>query len=424
MLLTPSRKNLIGALSGNFLEYYDVTLYGFFSALLGPIFFPTQDPFVTSLLTLTAFAMGYLARPFGGMFFGYLGDKFGRKKALSLAVILVTIPTFAIGLMPSYEEIGIFAPLLVLFCRILQGICTGGEYPGAAVFIAEHSGPRKKALLCSLVPASSLLGAITGTLIGALFVQEDMPHWGWRIPFLIGGVLGFAAFLLRRQIAETHIFETLSHATKSPNPIWNSFKSHTPLILGTALIGAGTLVPFNLVMVYMSSFMEHETLSFSTSESLLMTSGLMALLMCFLPIWGALAQKWGRQKMMTSACVLTALVAYPLFYLSHHAVSFSHLLMYKSILVIISAGFVAPTVSYFTDLFPPEIRYTALGFSIALGEGIGGGTTPLIATYLSHTTQNPLSPSFYLMFSSLVSILGIVVIARTVHKRHASKHKL
>ncbi|MBA4750406.1 MAG: MFS transporter [Alphaproteobacteria bacterium] len=424
MFSPSSRRNLIGALSGNFLEYYDVTLYGFFSALLGPIFFPTQDPFVTSLLTLTAFAMGYLARPFGGMFFGYLGDKFGRKKALSLAVILVTIPTFAIGLMPTYEEIGIFAPLLVLLCRILQGICTGGEYPGAAVFIAEHSGPRKKALLCSLVPASSLLGAITGTLIGALFVQEAMPYWGWRIPFLVGGLLGLIAFILRRQISETHVFETLSDATKSPNPIWNSFKSHTPLILGTALIGAGTLVPFNLVMVYMSSFMEHKTLSFSASESLLMTSGLMALLMCFLPIWGALAQKWGRQKMMISACVLTAVVAYPLFYLSHHAVSFSHLLIYKSILVIISAGFVAPTVSYFTDLFPPQNRYTALGFSIALGEGVGGGTTPLIATYLTHATQNPLSPSFYLIFSSLVSILGIVVIARTVQKRHGSQQNL
>ena len=137
-------KNLVGALSGNFLEYYDVTLYAFFASILAPVFFPAENPFVSKVLALGAFAIGFLARPFGGIFFGYLGDRFGRKMALSFSVLLVTVPTFSIGLIPSYDRIGIMAPLLVTLCRLMQGISTGGEYSGVAVFVSENSSSLKK----------------------------------------------------------------------------------------------------------------------------------------------------------------------------------------------------------------------------------------------------------------------------------------
>jgi MFS transporter, MHS family, proline/betaine transporter len=406
-------KNIIGALSGNFLEYYDVTLYGFFAAFLGPVFFPAQDPYVSTLMTLSAFAISFLARPFGGMFFGYMGDRLGRKKALSLAVLLVTIPTFAIGVMPSYESIGVTAPIAIVLCRFLQGLCTGGEYPGVAVFIAEHSGRRKKALFCSMVPASSLLGAITGTLIGAFFLQTSMPDWGWRVPFLFGGVLGLTAYFLRRQINETQAFEELSMSnTLSKNPILETLKKSKTLVLGSALIGAGTLVPFYMIFVYMAGFMEHTGVILSDTQKLLMSSGLMFLIMLSIPVAGALADRYGNEKIMFWSCVLMAVIAYPFFALSYHANSVNVLFFSQAVIAVTSAGFVAPTVSYFTSLFPAKNRYSAMGFSVSLGEGVGGGTTPLIATFLVHVTHNPLSPALYLAGISVISILGLFVIAR------------
>lgn len=410
-------KNIIGALSGNFLEYYDVTLYGFFASFLAPIFFPAQDPYVSTLLTLSAFAISFLARPFGGMFFGYMGDRVGRKKALSLAVLLVTIPTFIIGLMPSYETIGVMAPVTVVLCRFLQGLCTGGEYPGVAVFISEHSGARKKALFCSMVPASSLLGAITGTLIGAFFLQTSMPDWGWRVPFLFGGVLGLIAFLLRRQITETQDFENLNTSnTLSQNPILETLKKNKTLVIGSALIGAGTLVPFYMIFVYMAGFMEHTGVILSDTQKLLMSSALMFLIMISIPVAGALADRYGNEKIMFWSCVLMATIAYPFFTFSYNANSLNILFLSQAVIAITSAGFVAPTVSYFTALFPAKNRYSAMGFSVSLGEGVGGGTTPLIATFLVHVTHNPLSPALYLAGISVISILGLFVIARTQNR--------
>ena len=406
-------KNIIGALSGNFLEYYDFTLYGFFATFLAPVFFPAQDPYVSTLLTLSTFAVGFLARPFGGMFFGYMGDRLGRKKALSWAVLLVTIPTFAIGIMPSYKSIGVIAPISIALCRFLQGLCTGGEYPGVAVFISEHSGQEKKALFCSMVPASSLLGAITGTLIGAFFLQTSMPDWGWRVPFLFGGVLGLTAYFLRRQITETQAFEDLNISNSlSRNPILETLKKSKVLVLGSALIGAGTLAPFYMIFVYMAGFMEHTGVILSGTQKLLMSSGLMFLIMLSIPVAGALADRYGNEKIMFWSCVLMAAIAYPFFALSYHANSLSVLFFSQAVIAVTSAGFVAPTVSYFTSLFPAKNRYSAMGFSVSLGEGVGGGTAPLIATFLVHVTHDPLAPALYLAGISVVSILGLFVIAR------------
>ena len=401
-------KNLIGALSGNFLEYYDVTLYGFFASTLAPIFFPSEDPLTSKMLALGAFAIGFLARPFGGILFGYLGDRLGRKIALSFSVLLVTIPTFSIGLIPSYETIGVMAPLLVTLCRFMQGVSTGGEYSGVAVFVSENSSSLKKALFCSMVPASSLLGAVTGTTIGAFFMMDGMPSWGWRLSFLMGGILGIIAFFLRRQISETSAFETLvstNHVSK--NPFLEMFKSSKILMFGTIFISAGTVIPFYLILVYMMGFMERHGIIISDSQRLLMTSGLMVMIIISFPIFGILADKYGAKKIMISSCLFMASIAFPASHFSYEADSLKLLFCVQALLAMTSAGLAGPVVSYYASLFPTKTRYSSMGFSISIGEGIGGGTTPLIALHLVDFTGNPLFPSFYLIIVSFIAILGI-----------------
>ncbi|MCA0370124.1 MAG: MFS transporter [Proteobacteria bacterium] len=400
-------RNFAGALSGNFLEYYDVTLYGVLASFLAPVFFPTQSEFVSTLLTLGAFSITYLARPFGGMVFGFLGDRFGRKMALTLAVLLVTVPTFAIGLMPSYAQIGVLAPILVLTCRFLQGLCTGGEYPGVAVFISEHSAPSKRGFLCALVPASSLLGGFTGALVGAYFMQEGMPGRGWRVPFIVGGVLGLVAFTLRQQLSETKDFEELQ-ATQSlyKYPLLETLKTQKRVILGSALIAAGAVAHYCMIIVWMVNFMPHPHITLTISEKLLLSSSLMAAIFMSMPLAGLLTDHFGPRRLMVWSAIALALISYPFFILASTAESILTLFFALATLAAISAGFAAPTVSFLTAQFPPRNRYSAMGFSVPLGEALGGATPP-IASLIFQFSGSPLSPALYLCLISLIAILGI-----------------
>ena len=183
-------KTILTATIGNAIVYYDMTLYGFFAVFLSPLFFPSDNLITSQLSSLGVLASGFLARPFGGLIFGHIGDRFGRKKALIIAILLITIPTTVIGILPTYALIGIFAPIILVLCKLLQGICTGGEYSGAAIFLSEHHRGENEGLAGSILPVSSILGAILGTSLGGLFLLPEMPIWAWRIPFLLGGIFG------------------------------------------------------------------------------------------------------------------------------------------------------------------------------------------------------------------------------------------
>src|SRR5436189_1033551 len=190
-------KAIFAAMVGNALEYYDVMLYGFFAAMLAPLFFPTDNQITSTISSLGTFAAGFVMRPLGGIIFGHLGDKFGRRQALVLAIFLVTIPTFTIGILPTYADIGIAAPLILLLCRLLQGLCVGGEYSGASIFVIEYSKRGREAFAGSILCAAGVSAGVLGTLVGFLSTLPFMPAWRWRIPFLIGSLFGLIGHYFR-----------------------------------------------------------------------------------------------------------------------------------------------------------------------------------------------------------------------------------
>jgi len=197
------KKAILAAMIGNALEYYDVMLYGFFAAALAPLFFPTTNHFVSITASLGTFAAGFLMRPLGGILFGHLGDRYGRRMALAFSILLVTVPTLTIGLLPTYEYIGIAAPIILVVCRLLQGLCVGGEYSGAAIFVIEHSKKKQEAFAGSVLCATGFLGGFLGTILGLICTLPYMPTWSWRIPFLIGSIIGLIGYYIRTQVDES-----------------------------------------------------------------------------------------------------------------------------------------------------------------------------------------------------------------------------
>ena len=177
-------KSMVSAMIGNALEYYDVMLYGFFALTIAPLYFPSNSPLTSHIAAMGAFAAGFLVRPLGGLIFGHIGDTYGRKKALVLSVLLATIPTFMIGILPTYDAIGIWAPIILICCRLVQGLCVAGEYVGASILIAEYTQRNKAGFACSLLPSSSLIGATIGSAFGAIATLSSMPPWAWRVPFM------------------------------------------------------------------------------------------------------------------------------------------------------------------------------------------------------------------------------------------------
>src|SRR5260221_4652490 len=199
-----SSKVIFSAMLGNSLEYYDFNLFIFLAPVISPLFFPTEDKIASVLIGLGTYAVGYFMRPLGAVAFGYIGDVYGRRRALTLSIILMAIPTFLMGLLPTYEAIGILAPIAVIVLRLLQGFCAGGEYNGAGIFTVENVNPKKAGFAGGMITASSAIGFLMGSMVASLCVLEVMPSWAWRVAFLMGIIVGFVGLYLRRNIPDAY----------------------------------------------------------------------------------------------------------------------------------------------------------------------------------------------------------------------------
>lgn len=406
--MNKSTKAIFAAMVGNALEYYDVMLYGFFAAMLAPLFFPTNDPVISTLSSLGTFAAGFIMRPLGGIIFGHLGDKFGRRKALVLAIFLVTIPTFTIGVLPTYREIGVIAPIVLLLCRLLQGLCVGGEYSGASIFVVEYSKRGKEAFAGSLLCAAGLSGGVLGTFLGCIFTLPSMPSWGWRVPFLIGTAFGLVGYYIRSKISETPDFIKHKDENIPKVPLWGVLQKRKRSLVCTMGIGAAALIPLYLSSVYIGHLLGTE-LHLPTSQIMLINVILNIFLMSLLPAMGAIADsKIGKENLMIYSSVASTLIAYPLFFLLTSHLSVANVIFCQAIIAITNAAFAAPSMALLSTLFPVHERYSGIGFGYALGGALLGGTTPLIVVGLVNWLNSPMIPAYYLMFSG---IMGIACVA-------------
>lgn len=401
-----NKKSIFAALIGHALERYDVVLYGFFATLLAPVFFP-PDSATSIISSLGTFAAGYLMRPVGAIYFGALGDRYGRKQAFLWSVIFVTVPTLIIGLLPTYAQIGIYSPLILVICRLFQGFCAGGEFTGAAIFIGEHADDRYAGRAGSLVCAVGFLGLAFGTLIGSITTLPYFGDWGWRIPFIFGALLTMWSYILRRNMEETPDFKQ-SEKKKSllTSPLVDVLKHNKKGLISTISIGACGHVFLYSTTIYMNTVYKQQ-LHMSAHTLMMIDTSLILYWMLVVLIAGFLADRIGVKKLMSVSSLCMGFCVYPIYYMMNQGLSVHKILMSQIILITISAGFFGPATALFKEIFPTEKRYSGVAFGITLGQALWGGTTPMILEMIVRHTGDPNDAAFYIMgisFSAFASV--------------------
>jgi MFS transporter, MHS family, proline/betaine transporter len=403
---TSSDKALFACMAGSIIEYYDWTLYGFFIPVLTPLFFPSDNLFLSYAESLAIFAVGFLMRPLGGIFFGHLGDRKGRKKALSLSILLVILPTVTIGILPTYDSIGLVAPLILLLCRLMQGFCVGGEYTGAAIFVNEHARKNKAGLWGGLIGSASFIGSVAATSIGFLLTIPGAPSWAWRVAFMAGGLFGLLGFYIRYKVKESPDFLAIKEAGKiSKHPLIQTLRTHKLPALYTSFIGGAVFIPLYLSSIYPSVILKTD-LQLSSSHIFLISTYIMSLWGLLFPLMGYLADTVGKQKLMSWAAIGFIICAMPVFLL-FSTNNWISILEGQTILSILGVAFAAPSVSLLPEIFPANIRYSGLSFSYSVGAALFGGFTPFIAHVLVEWTQTAVAPAAYLMLGGLAAWIAL-----------------
>jgi len=399
-----TRRVIAAGAIGNVLEWYDFAVYGYFAAAIGRAFFPKEDAVAQVLSAFGIFAVGYLMRPVGGALVGHIGDKFGRRAALSFSVMAMAIPTFIVGLLPGYATLGIVAPILLTLLRMIQGLSVGGEYTTSVVFMVEHAPTGRRGLIgalgCCGAVGGILLGSATGAILSAIVLPEAMAQWGWRIPFLMGLAVGLAGYFLRRRIQE------MPRKSDDRSPLVETVRQHGRLLARLAGLAVFNSVGFYLMFVYIVSWLQLAD-GIAPARALEINTTSMIVLLPVMVLMGSLSDRLGRRPMLFAATALGFVGAVPLFWLMHHPQA--GLVLLGQLGFVLAVGmFLGTQPSIMVEAVPAGVRCTAiaLGYNVTLG--IIGGLSPLVATWLVHRTENDLSPAFMVMGGAAISFLAVL----------------
>ncbi|QBR50429.1 MFS transporter [Erwinia sp. QL-Z3] len=399
-------KTLSLAALGGALEFYDFIIFVFFAAVIGDLFFPADIPdWLRQVQTFAIFAAGYLARPLGGLIMAHFGDSQGRKKMFSLSILLMALPTLAMGLLPTYATLGIAAPILLLLLRVLQGAAIGGEVPGAWVFVAEHVPEKRIGFACGTLTAGLtagiLLGSVVATLVNSAFGPQGILSGAWRIPFLLGGVFGFIALYLRRWLQETPIFVEMKarKALAAELPLKAVVVKHKREIaismLLTWLLSAGIVV-----VILMTPTLLQKQYGIPTAQALQANSLATVMLLVGCICAGFAADRFGASKTFIVGSLLLAVCSW-IFYRTVGA--HPELLFPCYALVGLSVGVVGAVPYVMVRAFPAEVRFTGIAFSYNVAYAIFGGLTPIFVTLIMAVT--PLAPAYYVLALSAIGLL-------------------
>lgn len=408
------RAPIIAAAVGNMMEWYDFAVYAYFAGVISDVFFPGRS--AALLYTFATFGVGFVMRPLGGIVFGYFGDKVGRRTTLTWSVMLMAIATFAMGLIPSYATIGVWAPVLLVVFRLVQGISVGGEYAGSTSFIVEYANPRRRGLIGSLqsvsVFASLLLGSGAGTLITSTLSTQAVHSYGWRIPFLVGVLLGAAGLYLRLRIEDTPEFRKLKEGRGvSSAPLKDVGRNEAGAmgrVLGLTMLFT---VAFYLLLTYLPTYLSKE-LGMALPTALAVTSVAIAWSAVLVPIAGALSDRVGRKPLLLVSAACFIVFTYPLFMMVT-AGSMALLVIAILILMVPLALLYGTAPTTFAELFPTNVRYSGFSVPYNIATAAFGGFAPFIATLLIKSTGDRLSPTFYLIAAAIVGLLTVLTFRET-----------
>lgn len=407
------KRRIVGpAIVGNIVEYYDFGLYAVYAAIIGRVFFPADDPFVQTLLAFATFAVGFLMRPLGGMFFGYIGDKFGRKISLSVSILGMALSTFMIGVLPGHEVIGIAAPIMLVIVRLFQGLCVGGEGAAAAIFVIEHTEGYRPGFMGSIVMASNMVGTLLAVFVGIIINTHCMSADCWRYAFIFGGLTGLIGLYLRYQLSETPQFEKKKQEHKlQKNPLALALKTHFPAMVMVMMLGGLTSAIAYTIRGYMNIFFQ-EVMHYSSDDALTLTSLSLIVMIIFLPLFGLLSDTTGYRKFFYKVCAAIVVSVVPLYIMiSCPDKNLGIVVMGLIGFGIMSAAVCAPAYSYAIKSFEVELRFSGVAFSWNLGLALMGGTTPMISRFLSERIS-VIAPAYYLMSLAILFILISVITKR------------
>lgn len=396
-------------LVGNILEWYDFALYGYFAHIISPVFFPSDNKLISLITTFSVFAIGFIMRPVGALLFGHMGDRYGRKKSLSLAILLMAIPTTLIGCLPSYQSIGLLAPLLLLLMRLLQGLAVGGEFTGSMVYIIEHVNQKKRGFYSSLVMSSAFIGLLLGSLMALLVdgLDDNYPNL-WRAAFILSFVLGFIGLYLRMGMPESPAFQELrKEGNITFNPIKKIFREYPMKVFLGFLVVMLPTAGFYLCFLYMASYL-NAFIDIKVHEALFINSTAMLFIILGLPCVGYVSDKVGIYKTLYTGGISFLLLSIPLFYLINTHDYFLILLSEIIFACLVAISFSAIPI-FLVNLFPADIRYTGISLPYNLATALIGGTIPLVSTVLIYYSNNNYAPAIYLSFIALLSLLGLIV---------------
>ncbi|SDF00017.1 MFS transporter [Phytopseudomonas seleniipraecipitans] len=399
---------------GGALEFYDFIIYVFFATVVGKLFFPPDMPdWLRMLQTFGIFAAGYLARPLGGIIMAHFGDLIGRKRMFTLSILMMAVPTLIMGLLPTYAQIGILAPLLLLAMRMIQGAAIGGEVPGAWVFVSEHVPARYIGYACGTLTCGLtvgiLLGSLMATLINSVYTEQEVLDWAWRLPFLLGGVFGLFAVYLRQWLHETPVFTELQQrkALAEELPLKTVVRDHRAAVavsmLLTWLLSAGIVVAILMTPTFLQTIYGFGAVTALQANSLAI---IMLSIGCI--ISGALCDRVGAGRVLVVGCSALAVFVW-LFYSGLHANP--HWLFPLYALVGLFVGTIGAVPFVMVNSFPPRVRFSGLSFSYNMAYAVFGGLTPVTVSLL--VKWSPLGPAYYLIaLCGMGVVLGLSLLRK------------
>ncbi|AGT08836.1 MFS transporter [Paracoccus aminophilus] len=414
---TTLRKVIRAAAMGNYVEWFDFAVYGFLATTIANQFFPSESVSLGLLKTFGVFAVAFAMRPLGGMFFGVLGDRIGRKQILSLTILLMAGATTLIGLLPTHASIGIAAPILLTVLRCLQGFSAGGEYAGSIAYVMEHSPRDKRGWYGSFIPVSTFSAFASAAALVFLLEHslsaDAMASWGWRVPFLIAAPLGLIGIYLRLRMEETPVFKALAAEdnTHAHSPLRETLQSQSRLILRLGAFISLTALSFYMFTTYFATYLQVVG-GLSRPSALLVTLTALVFAAAFCPLAGKLSDRFGRRKTIMFVCGWLLVMVIPAFALA----SSGQLLLAIPGVILLAIGALTAnvvTAALMSETFPTRTRYTASAFTYNMSYTLFGGTAPLMATWLINATDNNLSPAIYLMAVAVLAAAGGLMLRET-----------
>ncbi|HWK47825.1 MAG TPA: MFS transporter [Stellaceae bacterium] len=416
------RRVVFASIIGSMIEWYDFTIYGTATALVfNKVFFPTLTPLIGTLVAVSSYGVGFLARPLGGAIFGHLGDRLGRKKTLVATVILMGVGTFLVGCLPTYEQIGVAAPILLIILRLLQGIGIGGEWGGAVLLMVENAHPKRRGLFGSLVqigaPFGVLVSILVFNIVSGSMSNDAFLSWGWRLPFLLSLALVFVGLWIRLKVTETPIFERFQSKVEASRTPFMEVVTQHPRMVVTAIGLKVSEISWAIIGSVFSIAYVTDKLHLPRGTALHAVQIAAFLQMVITPLYGWMSDRLGRRPMYIGACLFSMAYAFPMFWLMDMSTSGAITLAVAIAIGVGQGVMFGVGATYMSELFHTGIRYTGASLGFQVGAALSGGFTPLIVTSLFSATGNATwAISLYLITLAMITLVAALSAPETAHK--------